>query len=107
VPFVIVVNGERHPIGQGIVVGNADSADVRVVDETVSRRHVRLTPAGNRVHVVDEDSKNGTFVGEVRVGEAWVGRRHLGAAGPKRSAHPQALRWRALRHSWAAAGTRR
>jgi transcriptional regulator with PAS, ATPase and Fis domain len=49
------------------VIGTGDSADLQLTDGTVSREHVHLTltPAG--LHVRDEGSKNGSWLGGVRV----------------------------------------
>src|SRR5687767_7784258 len=45
-----------------LVVGRASECDVRVVHESVSRRHVQLT-IGENVTVEDLGSRNGTAVG--------------------------------------------
>jgi transcriptional regulator with PAS, ATPase and Fis domain len=52
------------------VVGTGDSADLRITDTTVSREHLRLSLATNGVGLRDEGSKNGTWVGGVRVRDA-------------------------------------
>ncbi|HEX8792075.1 MAG TPA: sigma 54-interacting transcriptional regulator [Polyangiaceae bacterium] len=51
------------------VVGSGPGADLRLTDGAVSREHVRLSlePAGVRVR--DEGSKNGTWIGGLRVTE--------------------------------------
>ena len=52
------------------VIGTGASADLRLTDDTVSREHVRfsLTQAG--VHVRDDGSTNGTWIGGLRVNDA-------------------------------------
>ncbi len=50
-----------------IVVGSGPVADVRLTDDTVSRVHVRLSLTQGGVHVRDEGSKNGTWLGGVRI----------------------------------------
>ncbi|MFO0727651.1 MAG: sigma 54-interacting transcriptional regulator [Myxococcota bacterium] len=52
-----------------LVVGSGDSADLRLADGAVSREHLRisLTPAGVRLR--DEGSKNGTWIGGLRVSD--------------------------------------
>jgi len=75
-PFVVVV-GEGAtrravPLDGAIVVGSGDTADLKIDDVAVSRRHVRLVPAGAQVVVIDEGSKNGVFIGQTRVFEAAV-----------------------------------
>jgi transcriptional regulator with PAS, ATPase and Fis domain len=54
------------------VVGSGDSADLRLADGTVSREHLRITLGAGGVRLRDQGSKNGTFVGPVRVADAWV-----------------------------------
>ncbi|MDB4998791.1 MAG: Response regulator of zinc sigma-54-dependent two-component system [Myxococcaceae bacterium] len=53
-----------------ITVGTAESCALRLADDTVSREHLRigLTPAG--VAVTDEGSRNGTWLGSVRIRSA-------------------------------------
>jgi DNA-binding NtrC family response regulator len=53
-----------------LVVGSGPAADVRLTDDTVSRVHLRMSLAQDGVHVRDEGSKNGTWIGGVRVGSA-------------------------------------
>ena len=64
-----------------ILVGQSPVCDLRLRDPQVSRRHLALENAGDRVRLVDLDSTNGTFVNGVRVALAWLtgGERvHLG-----------------------------
>jgi DNA-binding NtrC family response regulator len=60
--------------GDRIVVGTHDSCDLVLTDPTVSRQHleISLVPRGYALH--DLDSRNGTFIGDVRVGEVTVDR---------------------------------
>ena len=53
-----------------LVVGSGPTADLRLTDDTVSRVHVRLSLGQDGVFVRDEDSKNGTWIGGVRIGTA-------------------------------------
>jgi pSer/pThr/pTyr-binding forkhead associated (FHA) protein len=50
-----------------IVIGRGSSCDVRLPDGSVSFRHASLRSQGAEFVLVDEGSKNGTFVGGVRV----------------------------------------
>jgi DNA-binding NtrC family response regulator len=50
-----------------LVIGSGAAADVRLTDDTVSRAHLRLSLGQDGVHVRDEGSKNGTWIGGVRV----------------------------------------
>ncbi|HSB63776.1 MAG TPA: FHA domain-containing protein [Thermoanaerobaculia bacterium] len=49
------------------VLGRDASADVLVVDGSVSRRHARIDVQGERVTLEDLGSKNGTFHGKERL----------------------------------------
>ena len=62
-----VGNGER------MVVGTDASADLRLSDPTVSRRHCELVLADGRVAIRDLGSRNGTFVNGVSVIAAHLG----------------------------------
>ncbi len=53
-----------HPT---FVVGVGDTADLRLTDPAISREHLRIFLEPTGVRVVDERSKNGTFLGGVRV----------------------------------------
>ncbi|WP_342380609.1 GAF domain-containing protein [Myxococcus stipitatus] len=48
-------------------LGRTDACSVCVLHKSLSRRHARLERDGARVLLVDEGSKNGTFVGDTRV----------------------------------------
>jgi transcriptional regulator with PAS, ATPase and Fis domain len=72
-----VVSGQDRGLSTRVdrptfVVGTGEGADLRLADGTVSREHLRLslTPAG--LHVRDEGSKNGTWIGGVRVGDVML-----------------------------------
>ncbi len=53
-----------------LYVGKSESASLRLADPTVSRRHLALSLCDQRLRVQDLGSKNGTFVGGVRIVEA-------------------------------------
>jgi DNA-binding NtrC family response regulator len=53
------------------VFGTSPSVDVVLRDATVSSRHCALTVLGEGVAIEDLGSRNGTFVGNARVREAW------------------------------------
>ncbi len=64
----------RIPVGSTpIVFGQSRSADVRVVDETVSGRHCEVVERQGSLFIRDLGSKNGTYAGGARVLEAWAG----------------------------------
>ncbi len=59
-------------VGDRIVLGSGPNADVRVDDPTVSQRHCALEVLADRVVIEDLQSRNGTYVGAVRVKRAEV-----------------------------------
>ncbi len=60
--FVLDVD---HP--SRTLVGQSPACAIRLSDPQVSRRHVALEIAGDRLHVVDVGSTNGTFVGTIAI----------------------------------------
>src|SRR5262245_49739631 len=52
------------------VIGSGEAADFRLEDPTVSREHVRLALTADGITLRDGGSKNGTWVGGVRVHHA-------------------------------------
>jgi diguanylate cyclase (GGDEF)-like protein len=70
--YLIVLHGsnvgEMYKIGEGeTVIGRGNQADVRVVDEGISRMHARIVHEGTDLVVEDLDSKNGTFANGARI----------------------------------------
>jgi len=49
------------------VIGTGETADVRLTDPGVSREHVRVSLGPNGIRIRDDGSKNGTWLGAVRV----------------------------------------
>jgi transcriptional regulator with PAS, ATPase and Fis domain len=56
----------------GIVVGSGASCDLRLSDRRVSREHLRLVPTSEGIHLVDLQSRNGTFVSGLLVRDALI-----------------------------------
>ncbi len=54
------------------VIGTGEGADLRLTDSAVSREHVRLSLREGGVLLRDESSKNGTWLGSVRIAEALI-----------------------------------
>jgi two-component system response regulator GlrR len=54
------------------VVGSGEGADVFLSDPTVSRRHVHLTLTTEGLRLRDADSRNGTWLGPVRMQQALI-----------------------------------
>jgi len=57
---------------ESAILGASSRCDLRVDHPTVSRRHLQLTPTAEGLHIRDLDSKNGTWIGNVRVHEGIV-----------------------------------
>lgn len=55
-----------------ITIGSAQDNDVVINDSRVSRHHCEIISDAEGYRVVDRDSTNGTFVGKVRVKEAYL-----------------------------------
>lgn len=67
----LVAGAERHPLDDNrLLVGRADGADVRLVDDSVSRRHALLWREDGVVRIADLGSANGTLVGGRSIVEA-------------------------------------
>jgi pSer/pThr/pTyr-binding forkhead associated (FHA) protein len=62
-------------------LGRGFSADVRLDDQSVSRRHAVLVDHGDGVKLLDDRSANGTFVNGERVAEASLHDRDVVAIG--------------------------
>jgi len=73
VPYLRTESGQRLELmpNRVYVLGRGDLCDLRVDDEACSRRHAKVSVAGDPriVHVADLGSKNGTFVNEERLTE--------------------------------------
>ena len=69
----ILRNGQdARPVETRVVVGTASTADIKIDDEAVSRVHCALEPREDGLWVFDLDSRNGTYVNDVRVSGARV-----------------------------------
>ncbi len=63
----------RVPVPEGgVVLGSARGVSVVLSDPHVSARHCAFYVRGDRLHVEDLGSRNGTFVGGARVERAWT-----------------------------------
>jgi pSer/pThr/pTyr-binding forkhead associated (FHA) protein len=54
--------------GSPYVVGRAPPCALALADPDVSREHAEITRRGGAVYVTDRGAKNGTWIGEVRIG---------------------------------------
>jgi diguanylate cyclase (GGDEF)-like protein len=60
--------GRRYPLGvESLLLGRGDESDIRIQDNSVSRRHARVEPASEGFYVVDLQSTNGTFVNDRQI----------------------------------------
>jgi two-component system nitrogen regulation response regulator GlnG len=72
----LVLEHDRATLGTGV------AADLRLTDRSVSRLHVEIVRTDEGLRIRDLGSKNGTWISECRVGEAWIvpgARMRLGA----------------------------
>src|SRR5437762_3154288 len=72
VPTLVVLSGsnvgEMYRLEKDqMVIGRGDKVDLRLVDEGISREHVRLNKAEGRVVLEDLGSTNGTYCNGQRV----------------------------------------
>src|SRR5215472_14628969 len=51
------------------IIGTGETADLRLTDQTVSREHLRVSLLPNGIHLVDEGSTNGSWIGGVRIAD--------------------------------------
>ena len=70
--YVIVLSGqnvgEMYKLsGEQVTMGRGGSADIRLVDEGISRFHARIRSDGSNMVVEDLESRNGTFLNGERV----------------------------------------
>ena len=57
--------GMRHALtDKPLIVGRGEDCDIRVLDTSVSRRHVRIEKIGDDFYVLDMQSTNGTYVND-------------------------------------------
>ncbi|HVK10055.1 MAG TPA: GGDEF domain-containing protein [Gemmataceae bacterium] len=57
--------GMRHTLSdKPLFVGRGEDCDIRVLDTSVSRRHVRIEKIANDYYVLDMQSTNGTYVND-------------------------------------------
>lgn len=59
--------GAQHPLGDTVTVGRDETADLRLGDKAISRRHAALRVEGETAVIEDLGSRNGTFVNAERV----------------------------------------
>ena len=60
--------------GKEVVVGRSSELDIVLMEDMVSRRHATLVQRGDKIHVEDRGSTNGTFVNGEKISIATVGK---------------------------------
>ncbi len=53
--------GEMHKVGREVTLGRSGNADIRLIDDGVSRLHCRIVRYGDVLRVEDLKSRNGTY----------------------------------------------
>jgi len=62
--------GTRYALGEApVVIGRGEDCTIRIDDQTVSRRHVRIGASADGFSAADLASTNGTYVNNVQVTE--------------------------------------
>jgi diguanylate cyclase (GGDEF)-like protein len=57
--------GRRYPLGSArMVIGRETGCDITIDDQSVSRRHAAIQPAGDSYSVFDLQSTNGTYIND-------------------------------------------
>lgn len=73
-PCLVVLAGQRMgqmvSISRALTIGRGADADFHIPDDGVSRIHLRLERTPQGIFIIDEDSRNGTFVNGARVQRA-------------------------------------
>jgi len=77
-PYLIVIGGsqvgELYKLAQArTVVGRAASADIRIVDDGISREHLEFVVEGPHITIRDLGSTNGTYCNGARVDASAIG----------------------------------
>ena len=77
----LVSHGDEFPVGHDqswrlerrlISLGSLNSSDVTLSHPTVSRRHARIELDSTGYRLIDEDSKNGVRINQVRIRDAYL-----------------------------------
>src|SRR2546428_11023815 len=86
---VVVVSGANQgkevALEGSLDVGSDPTCGLCLDDRAVSRRHLTIEPRGGQVAVKDLGSRNGTFIGGTRIGDA---QGSVGSVLPRRRRRP-------------------
>ena len=61
------VGEEIRVVGGGVEIGRDTSCPLVLHDDSVSRRHARVEPSADGLHIVDLGSGNGVWIGTERI----------------------------------------
>lgn len=66
--------GRRYPLlsDRVLALGRGEDADIRITDNSVSRRHAVVEPTLDGFYVADQHSTNGTFVNDKQLDGPWM-----------------------------------
>jgi transcriptional regulator with GAF, ATPase, and Fis domain len=62
----------EYRLGDEITIGRGEESEIRIFDETSSRRHARIRREGERWSLEDLGSSNGTSLNDSRIEKAWL-----------------------------------
>ncbi len=64
---------KKFPLEEkNLIIGRTPGNDLVIDDETISRKHLRISVEDNSINIEDLDSTNGTYVGNGKVHEASI-----------------------------------
>lgn len=65
--------GCRYPLNdKPLMLGRGEDCDIRIQDNSVSRRHAKVEPTPDGYFVSDHQSTNGTFVNDKQLDNSWL-----------------------------------
>ena len=65
--------GRRYVLGHNLLtLGRSEDCDIRIQDNSVSRKHAKIEPAEEGYFVSDNHSTNGTFVNDKQLDTCWL-----------------------------------
>jgi cell division septation protein DedD len=67
---LVTVLGEEYEVTEEIKIGRSKSCRISLQDAQVSRHHATVWVESGKLYIMDENSSNGTFVNDVRIGGA-------------------------------------
>jgi pSer/pThr/pTyr-binding forkhead associated (FHA) protein len=68
--WAVRYSDQDFPVTRRVTIGRAEGTEIMLLGTGVSRRHATLEPAAEGLVVVDQGSKNGTFINDRRIESA-------------------------------------